>query len=149
MQIWSALTKALLICILLKVYSGRKHITNPVDLFRCARAQRSPIVIWAALAIGSDKMRAIELSSKLCLFAIYWNFIPGGNIWLACIKNLIDIMYACVLLYFVVLDNACMRKVTLRSLINVQSLITVQGVTLFYKKFKVSSGLGHFPFLRP
>ena len=38
---------------------------------------------------------------------------------------------------------------TLRSLINVQSLITVQGVTLFYKKFNVSSGLGLFPFLRP
>ena len=38
---------------------------------------------------------------------------------------------------------------TLRSLINVQSLITVQGVTLFYKKFKVSSGLGLFPFFRP
>ena len=38
--------------------------------------------------------------------------------------------------------------ITLRSLINVQSLITVQGVTLFYKKFKVSSGLGLFPFLR-
>ena len=34
------------------------------------------------------------------------------------------------------------QKNTLRSLINVQSLITVQGVTLFYKKFKVSSGLG-------
>ena len=39
--------------------------------------------------------------------------------------------------------------ITLRSLINVQSLITVQGVKLFYKKFKVSSGLGLFPFLRP
>ena len=38
---------------------------------------------------------------------------------------------------------------TLRSLINVQSLIAVQGVTFFYKKFKVSSGLGLFPFLRP
>ena len=38
---------------------------------------------------------------------------------------------------------------TLRSLINVQSLITVQGVTLSYKKFKVSSGLGLFPFFRP
>ena len=38
---------------------------------------------------------------------------------------------------------------TLRSLINVQSLITVQGVTLFYKKFKVNSGLGLFLFLRP
>ena len=36
---------------------------------------------------------------------------------------------------------------TLRSLINVQSLITVHGVTLFYKKFKVSSGIGLFPFL--
>ena len=34
------------------------------------------------------------------------------------------------------------------TLINVLSLITVQGVTLFYKKFKVSSGLGLFPFLR-
>ena len=38
---------------------------------------------------------------------------------------------------------------TLRSIINVQSLITVQGATFFYKKFKVSSGLGLFPFLRP
>ena len=38
---------------------------------------------------------------------------------------------------------------TLRSLINVQSLITVQGVTLFHKKFNVSSGLVLFPFLRP
>ena len=26
---------------------------------------------------------------------------------------------------------------------------TGEGVTLFYKKFKVSSGLGLFPFLRP
>ena len=35
---------------------------------------------------------------------------------------------------------------TLRSLINVQSLIIVQGVTLFYKKFKISSGNRLFPF---
>ena len=40
-------------------------------------------------------------------------------------------------------------RITLRSLINVQSLITVQGVTLFYKKFKVSLGLGLFPFIGP
>ena len=43
--------------------------------------------------------------------------------------------------------NNCFPN-TLRSLINVQSLITVQGVTLFYKKLKVSSGLGLFPFPR-
>ena len=36
----------------------------------------------------------------------------------------------------------------LRSLINVHSLIIVQGVTLFYKRFTVSSGLWLFPFLR-
>ena len=41
------------------------------------------------------------------------------------------------------------ESTTLRSLINVLSLITVQGVTLVYKKFKVSSDLGLFPFLRP
>ena len=43
----------------------------------------------------------------------------------------------------------CYLLATLRSLINVQSLITVQGVILFYNKFKVSSSLGLFPFLRP
>ena len=45
--------------------------------------------------------------------------------------------------------NYIILDLTLRSLINVQSLITVQEVTLFYKKYKVSSGLGLFPFLRP
>ena len=60
-----------------------------------------------------------------------------------------DITLVYSVLQLIEVSNCKSKYGTLRSLINVQHLITVQGVTLFYKKFKVSSGLGLFPFLRP
>ena len=103
------------------------------------------------------------LKSYLKMFETLWynlkefHFWNKGHIWLYGFNNILQYTqhtrrpWKFYFSIYSTIWKQCFYSYmyTLRSLINVQSLITVQGVTLFYKKFKLSTGLALFSFLRP